>query len=496
MHQNKIFLLLTGQNLSENIIHIKDNLEYIRGVELRLDFLSLSLADEEWEAFANCLIQNSLELLVTLRNKADGGLFSGTEEELSEKYRLVVAKLSAFIPSFYIDIAEPHLSLARELKGTGHKVLLSFHDFNGLPDNLEDRLNFIIAKGFIPKAACMLNSTSDLVGLIKVADSLRGKEKVLLGMGVVGLPTRILQERMGSLWSYASCEPVQTQLGQLSPQTMCELYQYYHINKTTRINGVIGNPIMHSKSPVIHNGGYKRDKINAVYLPFLVDDLFTFQELAALLPIYGLSITIPFKEEFISFLTKINPEVKAIGACNTAVRSQNENGSVSWEGFNTDYLGFANPLKEWLKNGTDNNKNRCAAVIGAGGAARGVVWALHMLGFHVHIFNRTKETALLLAKELGEAGVDALGYGLSDLKEYSGQFTVVAQTSSAGMGKMSDLDPSEGYSFSGDEIAFDIVYDPEETLFMKRAKEAGCKVLGGLAMLESQAKGQYMLFTR
>ncbi|MFO7850428.1 MAG: shikimate dehydrogenase, partial [Spirochaetia bacterium] len=240
------------------------------------------------------------------------------------------------------------------------------------------------------------------------------------------------------------------------------------------------NPVAHSKSPRIHNRWLKSLGLNAVYIPFLVDDPAAFFRLAEVLPIEGFSVTLPHKEKVIPFLHRLEHPVKKIGACNTVFRKEGK-----WVGTNTDYEGFLSPIETLLREGSIQS----ALVIGAGGAARTVVHALCDRGVRVQICNRTAVKAEELAKEAG------CGHVLQEEVNSSGPYDLVVQTTNVGMEPDIEGDPLPGYRFTGRETVYDIIYTPEKTVFLRRAEERGCKIIGGAQMLRKQAEAQFRIFT-
>jgi 3-dehydroquinate dehydratase/shikimate dehydrogenase len=354
------------------------------------------------------------------------------------------------------------------------------HDFEGVPADLFGRISKMAARGDIPKVAVTPQSMLDVITIFRIHDELREiKEKIIIGMGPWGVCTRILYKRCGSMLSF--CSDNEAAPGQLSAQKMKELYRADAVTDQTHVYGVIGNPVLQTKSPEIHNPGFHAIHYNAIYVPFQVDSVRAFFKLAELLPIYGFSVTIPHKRNVLPYLGRITREVKQIGSCNTVVHIQN-----MWKGINTDYYGFLEPIMTWISDGSIKS----ALVIGAGGASRAVVWALRNHDVKVTIVNRTVEHAQALAMETMSAfdSVDHLG-------AYSGTVDLVVQTTSVGMEPHSQDDAAKGYLFSGKEIAFDLVYKPRETVFLRRAKEAGCRTVSGALMLFEQGKLQFEAFT-
>jgi shikimate dehydrogenase len=201
--------------------------------------------------------------------------------------------------------------------------------------------------------------------------------------------------------------------------------------------------------------------------------------------VFGLSVTIPHKQTVIELAGSVDESVKAAGACNTLVLDEE---SQRWAGYNTDWKGFLKPIADLSLEG------RSALVIGAGGAARAVVYALITRGMNITIVNRTLSRAEKLAREFGCACASIEEAGRLFNKNPEGPLLVV-QTTSAGMNPDAEADPAPGLQFTGREIVYDIIYTPEETVFLKRATEAGCRTINGSTMLKAQAAEQFLLFT-
>lgn len=311
------------------------------------------------------------------------------------------------------------------------------------------------------------------------------KKWILLGMGNFGVPTRILAGWMGAWFTFASGEGRSAAPGHLDPERLENLYRYSKIHRGTPLFGIIGSPVMHTRSPEIHNRGLARTGLEGVYLPLETDDPAALLNWAEEAGFRGLSVTVPHKETVIGLLKEKDPSVVAIGSCNTLVALS----GGGWRGINTDALGFIEPLKEVF--GGDL-RNRKAAVIGAGGASRAAVYALVSAGAKVTIHNRTLARAQKLAQEF------SCGFAALDLLGREEVPDIIAQTSSAGMhspGASPAADPVPDYRFKGTETLFEIVYAPPETPLLLRAKAAGCRVISGMRMLEGQGWEQFRLFT-
>lgn len=249
------------------------------------------------------------------------------------------------------------------------------------------------------------------------------------------------------------------------------------------VAGVIGWPITQSKSPVIHNFWLSKLGIDGHYSRFPVAPQNLHAAIRALpaLGIRGVNVTIPHKQAVMDALDEIQPAAKAIGAVNTVVVT----GEGRLVGYNTDVIGFAEPL--W----GHPLKDRPACVVGAGGAARAVLAALSDLGMSdVRVINRSVDKAESL---LAEFGINGQVYGFDQSSAALDGAALVANTSSLGMNGYPPLELDLA-PVAGDAVAYDIVYAPLETDLLRQAKQRGLKTVDGLTMLVGQAADAFRLF--
>ncbi|MCG8558728.1 MAG: type I 3-dehydroquinate dehydratase, partial [Hyphomicrobiales bacterium] len=270
------------------------------------------------------------------------------------------------------------------------------------------------------------------LGLFRLADRYRGIQKVILGMGDYGFPTRILSRRMGSMWTYTSAADSSLAApGQASPETLREVYYHSRINASDTILCVIGNPVMHSKSPLIHNRGLKLLGLPYIYIPILVDEIDAFFELAEYLGIAGVSVMVPHKEAVLGHCADVSDEVAYTRACNTLLKREG-----GWTGSNTDIAGFLLSFKRFL--GCHSLSGEKIVVLGAGGAAKGIVFGLKQEGAEILIANRTAAHAERLAGELGCRGIALAKEQYPTIEAFGDIFV---QTTSCGMHPYEELDP-------------------------------------------------------
>ncbi len=264
-------------------------------------------------------------------------------------------------------------------------------------------------------------------------------------------------------------------------------------NKT--LVGIIGHPIRHSYSPFMHNTSFKMRELDYIYLPFdiLASNLEDALKGMVALGIKGFNVTLPYKEKIMDFLSDISEEAVVIGAVNTIV---NESGKLM--GFNTDVDGIHSvlePYKEKLENST-------ISVIGAGGAARSVIYSLirNFKPRKINIINRTEEKAESLkeyfsAKMLFEK-IEAFELIPPDIVELLNTSALIVNATSIGMLPDEDDAPTTiADSFRKDQLVFDLIYNPIDTKFLKLAKSQGAVTINGLKMFVRQGAKSFELWT-
>jgi 3-dehydroquinate dehydratase/shikimate dehydrogenase len=371
----------------------------------------------------------------------------------------------------------------------GTRVIWSLHDFEGVPEDLGSILSRMVrSSDGVAKVAVTPKSTADLYRLLVVSDDSGPAERIVVGMGEFGTLTRVAPSRFGSMLTFCSVPGASAAPGHLTPQDLATIYRIGAQKRDWPLFAVVGNPVGHSRSPHYHNARFEAAGADALYVPILVDQFSELLSLAEALPLHGLSVTIPHKQAALYAASERSAEATAVGAANTLVRGQS-----GWVATNTDVIGFMAPLEELQSELTGLR----ALVLGAGGASRGVVYALARAGVSVLLHNRTHSRAEQLCAEfagLPEADSLALPSPVQT-EEITGDtqpVDIVVNTTSVGM--HGDGDPASWYEFHGTEIVYDIVYTPPETPLIVRAAEAGCRVITGDRMFEAQAAAQFELF--
>ena len=255
------------------------------------------------------------------------------------------------------------------------------------------------------------------------------------------------------------------------------------ITGQTKIVGIIGDPIKHSRSPQIHNAAIAALGLNYVYVPFHVqpDNLGAAIEGFKAANVVGINVTIPHKQNVISYLDEISREATLIGAVNTLIF---KDGAISGE--NTDAPGFLQAMQE---EGLDVPQGGSAVIIGAGGSARAVVVALALAGVRtICIANRTVSRAVALATDLSDktdASIYGIGLDNPKLPNTVRTSQLIVNTASTSMDVSHPLliDPEW---LEPQSIVYDIVYTPPETRLLQAATEKDCYTIGGLGMLVHQ----------
>ncbi|TFG46488.1 MAG: shikimate dehydrogenase [Dehalococcoidia bacterium] len=257
------------------------------------------------------------------------------------------------------------------------------------------------------------------------------------------------------------------------------------INSETRLIALIGDPVAHSVSPAMHNAAFKALGLNYAYMAFRVatEELGEAIDGIRGMGLRGANITIPHKTTALPILDIIDEQARLIGAVNTIV---NDNGLLT--GHNTDAPGFLSALR--LGGFEPNGKK--AVVLGAGGAARAIIFALRDAGAFVSIVNRTLSFAEALAGETGAAAFEMTDSGY--LKALDGA-TLIVNATSVGLSPDDSSSPFPSTLLRPEITVFDTVYRPRQTKLLVEAEAAGCRVIGGLEMLIEQGALSFELWT-
>ncbi|MGC9223573.1 MAG: shikimate dehydrogenase [Terracidiphilus sp.] len=455
-------------------------------IEFRLDSLSKPAAAlPDLKAFL--ARHREVTAIATCRRKAFGGNFTGSlssEIEILEK----AATLGCHIVDLEVESAEqatrPQLARFRAaLRAAGTALLISSHDFSRTrrPDGLLQTAQRIVA--FEPefvKVVSTARSLSDNLSVLRmVEDQSLNSHVVGIAMGEEGLISRVLSPRAGAVFTFASAaEGAETAPGQVSARTLLDVYRLEQLDQATRIYGVAGNPIAHSLSPLMHVTAFRRENLNAVMLPLKarsVDDLLT---VIRELPLDGVAVTMPLKQEVLPHLANMDPLTAKIGACNTL--RTGADGKLY--GFNTDVAGVVRPLERRMK-----LKGARILVLGAGGAARAAVFGLVERGAEVYVVNRTHEKAVALARK-------AKAHVLKQNALARQHFDAIVNTTPCGMTGIKQQLPINEDELNA-SLVFDMVYTPIETPLLRLARARGLTVVSGVEMFVQQGARQFEIWT-
>ncbi len=445
-------------------------LRQTRTVELRLDWLTSDAERAEFLAWLKKSKFSSATFIATCRRREGGGKFAGGIDR--ELYWLIQAREAG------CQWCDLEVETLRKLPGQSvreypvpPRVLLSVHDFDRTPD-LPRTMNPPRHGGVdAVKIAAQARSIRDSVRLLRLARS--SKNFVAVPMGEAGLPARILALREGSALAYAPVAAA-TAPGQVSLDKMKHLYRAHALTRRTSVYGVVGEPVGHSLSPLMHNTGFVARHIDAVYLPFLVHELPDFLAAVHEYGVRGFSVTHPHKQAILKYLQKCDPLAAEIGAVNTVV--VRPGGSLY--GFNTDYLGVLRALEKKLP-----IKGSRVLIYGAGGAARAAAFALVRSGAAVAICARREKAARELARAFGGAVVPR-----SALR--SASFDAILNATPVGMHPhygVSPLAPSE----LNCRVVMDLINRPQRTQLLKIAAQRGIATVPGVEMLLAQGFAQW-----
>jgi 3-dehydroquinate dehydratase / shikimate dehydrogenase len=459
-------------------------------IEIRLDCLESFQTGEDFRRLDQLFKDSSKPTIITYRPAEQGG-----RQELNIGTRTAFWVFNCPANDGFVDIEFDLVSGQSVFNSASQpdwsRVICSFHDFTGVPGDLDGLYNRMAeTPARILKIAVQADDAIDCLPIFRLLERARAdrREMIAIAMGTSGIATRILGPSRGAFLTYAALESeTGTAPGQLTVDELKRVYRIEKIDRQTQIFGLMGLPVCHSVSPFMHNAAFEETAINAVYLPFEVKNVREFME-RMIHPrtreldwnLGGLSVTAPHKAAVMDQLDWIDPAAKGIGAVNTIAVVDDE-----LRGYNTDVRGLVEPLA--LKLG-ELRAARCA-VLGAGGAARAALWGLRQEGAEVTVFARNPEKAEALAAEFGVKS------GARYQEAFDGYDVVINTTPLGTVGPYESQTPADASQLRGTRLAYDLVYNPTETQFLRAAKEAGCETLGGLPMLIAQAAEQFKLWT-
>lgn len=464
-------------------VELEEAAKKAKFLEVRLDFLTRAVDFKRLQPFKACA------WMATLRRPHDGGRWGGSETER-------VAVLRQAIVSGLFEWVDLETDVADQVRRFGKvKRVISYHNMTDTPIDLEGIYDQMLTQdGDVYKIAVMTQTPDDVKRVIALQKRAT-KPTVAFGMGDFGFPTRFTALKYGAPWIYALFNRDR----QLAPGMPClddfrTTYPVRTINADTKVFCLLGDPVAHSASPIVHNHMFLRHKVNAIYLPARTPDgqLPGMIGAYAQVPVSGYSVTIPHKHAAVEFAADAEQTAKSSGSANTLILRPD--GSLY--AVNTDSPAAVSTLRDHLDAVAAAEKlpapefaQQFVLVLGSGGAARAVAHALHRAGAVVTVTGRNDAKTTQLASEVGcrscpwEARHNVL------------QCDIVVNCTPVGMHPNVNESPLHVSFLKPGLIVFDTVYNPEHTLLLREAEARGASVVSGVEMFIRQAEVQFELFT-
>ncbi len=449
--------------------------EQVGYLEVRADLVAD--LDPDWlrERFAG-------ELIYTLRSRAEGGSFEGGQESRRRRFSAAVKHYDLIDLEGDRDLDS---ALLAGIPEAGR--LLSWHGPPSPTGVLRGRLEQLAETAarfykLIPEA----RQASDAIRPLALLRSLRRDDVIAFASGDGGAWTRMLAPRLGSPLVYGSLGEVPAAPGQLTVERLISDYGLPELPAADGLFGIVGRPVHHSLSPRLHNGAYRALGIRALYLPFHAESFGDFWrdlvESATLdglgIPLRGLSVTAPYKEDALSAAAVSNPRARHIGAANTLVLRDR-----LWRAASTDPEGVV----QALRHAGVEIRHAATAVVGCGGAGRAAAVGLQTAGADVTLLNRGVERGRKASVELGLPFLP-----LAELDP--GRFRILVQATGLGSRDDDDL-PFDPDALAAGAAVVDMVYGAEPTRLVRRVRSAGGVAIDGREVLMHQALDQFRLMT-
>jgi 3-dehydroquinate dehydratase/shikimate dehydrogenase len=452
-----------------------------RTAELRLDYLRN--AAERTSLLRWIARQRRIPTVIaTCRSRRGGGRFSG-----SARAQLAILAEAARAGCRWCDV---EVETARHVRPNElrravapARLLISAHDFRRVPAHLAPLVKRLErCGGHAIKIAAACRSFADARRLLGLASGRR--DLVVVPMGEQVMAARILALREGSALAYVAVARA-TAPGQLSLGVVRRVYRLgptfgrsgLGLTRSTRVYGVIGDPIGHSLSPLMHNAAFAARRVDAIYLPFHVRDLRDFLSVVDSFGLVGFSVTLPHKERILRYLDGCDPLAAEVGAINTVV--VRPGGRLY--GYNTDYVGVLRAIERRVPLSASR-----VLLLGAGGSARAAAFALARAGAVVAVWARRPARARALAKAVGGEFIDRRALR----REF---FDAIVNCTPVGMY------PGGGSPLEADElrcrVVMDLIYRPRKTELLRRAERRGLETISGVEMFLAQGVAQWEIWT-
>lgn len=457
---------VTGRTMAD-LLTARDAVTGADMVELRLD----GVQDID---VSGALAGRTLPAIVTCRPAWEGGRFDGSEER---RHDILAEALDH--GADFVDV-EWRAGFADLVARDPRRVVLSSHDFQRVPQDLTRRATAMRQAGAKTiKIAIPASRLSDALPLVRIAAD---GDAVVIAMGDAGLSSRLLASRFGSRWTYAGDAVAP---GQIPARRMLDEFRFRTVGSSTAIYGVVGNNVMHSLSPAMHNAAFQARGLDAVYVPLAAADFADFMTFAEAMRLAGASVTIPFKLDALCAATQVDRLTRVVGAANTLRwdTSSEPEPKMSLLATNTDVEGFLDPLVDVC---SDSLAGIRAALLGAGGAARAVAVALLSRGARVTVHARRHEQAAEVATGCGAS--------IGAWPPPPGSWDLLVNCTPLGGPTARNATPLPDGPFTG-RVVYDLTYGAVETPLLRDARKAGCLTIDGLPMLAAQAARQFEWWT-
>ncbi|GAB2287369.1 hypothetical protein Dimus_021749 [Dionaea muscipula] len=464
-------------------------------VEIRLDCLKTFTPSRDLPLLIK---QSPLPTLVTYRPIWEGGQYEGDENKRREALQLAM-ELGADYIDVELQVAYEFMNQLSIKKPDNCKVIVSSHNFHNTPsvEALGNLLARIQATG--ADIATIATTALDITDVARIFQIIVHSQIPVIGivMGERGLISRLLTPKFGGYLTYGALEAGAVSApGQPTAKDLLDLYNFRLIRPDTKVYGILGKPVGHSKSPLLFNQSFKKLALNAVYVHLLVDDVVNFFNTYSSPDFAGYSCTIPHKEVVLQCMDEIDPIAKKIGAVNNLVRKPDG----KFKAYNTDYIGAISAIEDALRDTNGANPAAAAAsplagklfvVLGAGGAGKSLAYGAKEKGARVVVANRTYERAVDLAAKVGGKALT-----LEEVQNFHPEKgMILANCTSVGMKPNIDSTPLNKEVLKHYSLAFDAIYTPKDTRLLKEARENGCIIVYGTEMLIRQGFEQWKNFT-
>ena len=474
-----IIVSITGPDMRRALAQVAGSSRYADLFEFRVDLIRS--AD-----IGRLLASTRKPAIVTCRPKWEGGMFAGSESD-----RLNILRTASLLGAQFIDIevrSNPRVIRDFVRRQSDTQVILSYHHLTRrLPDVRYVYRKLVAYSPAIVKFAYPAHDAAEnrlAFDFLRLA-RLDHRKGVAIAMGEAGEPSRILYKKFGGWGTYAAPEDgTPAAPGQIRASLLTRLYRSERLSPSTKVFGVVGGQVRHSKGIFVHNALFARARSNAVYSRFPVRNLKGFMEKMGPL-LDGFSVTIPHKQAVMRYLSGVDKTTERIGAVNTVIRK-----GKRLYGTNTDAPGALDAIESVSK-----VKGKRILIAGAGGAARAIAFEALRRGAKVLISNRTGRRAKRLAAQFGMTVVPMKGARLSTADLGTEAFDVVVNATSVGMVPNIHETPVDKAMLKG-KVVFDVVYNPTITRMLRQAKSVGARIVTGGEMYLNQAVRQSVIFCR